>query len=48
MMLGIYAGAMYGGALTSILVNIPGEASSVMTAVDGYQMAKQGRGGWRW
>ena len=45
MMLGIYAGAMYGGALTSILVNIPGEASSVMTAVDGYQMAKQGRGG---
>jgi putative tricarboxylic transport membrane protein len=45
MMLGIYAGAMYGGALTSILVNVPGEASSVMTAVDGYQMAKQGRGG---
>lgn len=45
MMLGVYAGAMYGGALTSILVNIPGEASSVMTAVDGYQMAKQGRGG---
>ena len=45
MMLGVYAGAMYGGALTSILVNIPGEASSVMTAVDGYQMAKQGKGG---
>jgi putative tricarboxylic transport membrane protein len=45
LMLGVYAGAMYGGALTSILVNIPGEASSVMTAVDGYQMAKQGRGG---
>jgi putative tricarboxylic transport membrane protein len=45
MMLGVYAGAMYGGALTSILVNIPGEASSVMTAVDGYQMAKKGKGG---
>ena len=45
MMLGVYAGAMYGGALTSILVNIPGEASSVMTAVDGYQMAKHGKGG---
>ncbi len=42
---GIYYGAMYGGSTTSILVNIPGEASSVMTCVDGYQMAKQGRAG---
>ncbi len=45
MMMGVYCGAMYGGAITSILVNVPGEASSVMTAVDGYPMAKQGRGG---
>ena len=45
MMLGVYCGAMYGGAVTSILVNVPGEASSVMTAVDGFPMAKQGRGG---
>ncbi len=45
MMLGVYSGAMYGGTITSVLVNIPGEASSVMTAVDGYPMAKQGRGG---
>lgn len=45
MMLGVYCGAMYGGAITSILVNVPGEASSVMTAVDGYPLARQGRGG---
>lgn len=45
MMLGVYCGAMYGGTITSVLVNIPGEASSVMTAVDGYPLAKQGRGG---
>jgi len=45
MMMGVYCGAMYGGAITSVLVNVPGEASSVMTAVDGYPMAKQGRGG---
>ena len=45
MMMGVYCGAMYGGAITSILVNVPGEASSVMTAVDGYPLAKQGRGG---
>ncbi len=45
MMMGVYCGAMYGGAITSILVNVPGEASSVMTAVDGYPMARQGRGG---
>jgi putative tricarboxylic transport membrane protein len=45
MMLGIYAGAMYGGALTSILVNIPGEAASVVTCIDGHEMAKQGRAG---
>jgi putative tricarboxylic transport membrane protein len=42
---GIYYGAMYGGSTTSILVNLPGEASSVVTALDGFQMAKQGRGG---
>lgn len=42
---GIYYGAMYGGSTTSILVNIPGEAASVVTCIDGYQMAKQGRAG---
>ncbi|MCE5280538.1 MAG: tripartite tricarboxylate transporter permease [Deltaproteobacteria bacterium] len=42
---GIWYGAMYGGSTTSILVNIPGEASSVVTCIDGYQMAKQGRAG---
>ena len=42
---GIYYGAMYGGSTTSILVNTPGESSSVVTAIDGFQMAKRGRGG---
>jgi putative tricarboxylic transport membrane protein len=42
---GIYYGAMYGGSTTSILVRMPGEASSVMTALDGYAMTRQGRGG---
>ncbi len=42
---GIYYGAMYGGSTTSILVNIPGEAASVITCLDGYQMAKKGRAG---
>jgi putative tricarboxylic transport membrane protein len=42
---GVYYGAMYGGSTTSILVNIPGEASSVITCLDGYQMARQGRAG---
>jgi putative tricarboxylic transport membrane protein len=42
---GIYYGAMYGGSTTSILVNIPGEAASVVTCLDGYEMAKQGRAG---
>ncbi len=45
MLSGIYYGAMYGGSTTSILVNIPGEAASVVTCLDGYQMAKQGRAG---
>ena len=45
MMAGIYYGAMYGGSTTSILINTPGESSSVMTAIDGYQMAKKGRAG---
>jgi putative tricarboxylic transport membrane protein len=45
MLAGIYYGAQYGGSTTSILVNIPGEASSVMTCLDGYQMARQGRAG---
>ena len=45
MMAAIYYGAMYGGSTTAIVVNIPGEASSVPTAIDGYEMAKQGRGG---
>ncbi len=42
---GIYYGAKYGGAITSILVNLPGESSSVMTCLDGHQMARQGKGG---
>ena len=42
---GIYYGAMYGGSITSILVNIPGESASVVTCLDGYQMARQGRAG---
>jgi putative tricarboxylic transport membrane protein len=45
MLAGIYYGAQYGGSTTSILVNIPGEASSVVTCLDGYQMARQGRAG---
>lgn len=45
MLAGIYYGCMYGGSTTSILVNIPGEAASVVTCLDGYQMAKQGRAG---
>lgn len=45
MMAGVYYGAMYGGSTTSILVNIPGEAASVVTCLDGHQMAKQGRAG---
>ena len=45
MMAAIYYGAMYGGSTTAIVVNIPGEASSVATAIDGYEMAKQGRAG---
>jgi putative tricarboxylic transport membrane protein len=45
MLAGIYYGAQYGGSTTSILVNIPGEATSVVTALDGHQMARQGRAG---
>src|SRR5512140_1606398 len=45
MLAGIYYGAQYGGSTTSILVNIPGEASSVVTTLDGHQMARQGRAG---
>ncbi|MDB5743967.1 MAG: tctA [Polaromonas sp.] len=45
MMAGVYYGAQYGGSATSILINTPGESSSVMTAIDGYQMAKKGRAG---
>ncbi|HUL30307.1 MAG TPA: tripartite tricarboxylate transporter permease, partial [Thermodesulfobacteriota bacterium] len=45
MMSGIFYGAQYGGSTTSILVNIPGEASSVITCLDGYQMARKGRAG---
>ena len=42
---GIYYGVAYGGTITSVLINVPGESSSVMTCLDGYQMAKQGRAG---
>jgi putative tricarboxylic transport membrane protein len=45
MLAGIYYGAMYGGSTTSILINIPGEAASVITCLDGYQMARKGRAG---
>jgi len=45
MFAGIYYGAMYGGTITSVLINVPGEASSVMTTLDGYQLALQGRAG---
>ncbi|MDP2840234.1 MAG: tripartite tricarboxylate transporter permease, partial [Syntrophales bacterium] len=45
MLAGIYYGAMYGGSTTSILVNIPGEAASVITCLDGHQMALKGRAG---
>ncbi len=45
MLAGIYYGAMYGGSTTSVLVNIPGEAASVVTCIDGYQMARNGRAG---
>ena len=45
MLAGIYYGAQYGGSTTAILINLPGESSSVVTAIDGHQMAKQGRAG---
>ena len=45
MLAGIYYGAQYGGSTTSVLVNIPGEAGSVVTCLDGHQMARQGRAG---
>jgi TctA family transporter len=45
MLAGIYYGAQYGGSTTAILINLPGEASSVVTTLDGYQMARQGRAG---
>ena len=46
MLASIYYGAMYGGSTTSILLNVPGEAASVITCIDGYQMARQGRAIW--
>jgi TctA family transporter len=45
MLAGIYYGAQYGGSTTAILINVPGEAASVVTAIDGYQMARKGRAG---
>ena len=45
MMAAIYYGGMYGGSTTAIVVNIPGESASVPTALDGYELAKQGRAG---
>src|ERR1700741_3659261 len=45
MLAAIYYGAMYAGTVTSVLINVPGEAASVVTCIDGYQMAKQGRAG---
>ncbi|HMM22568.1 MAG TPA: tripartite tricarboxylate transporter permease [Selenomonadales bacterium] len=45
MLCGIYYGAMYGGTITSVLLNIPGESSAIMSAVEGFKLAKKGRGG---
>jgi putative tricarboxylic transport membrane protein len=45
MLCGIYYGAMYGGSITSILINVPGDSASVMTTMDGYPLAKAGRAG---
>ena len=45
MLAGIYYGSQYGGSTTAILINTPGETSSVMTCLDGYRMARQGRAG---
>ena len=45
MLAGIYYGAQYGGSTTAILVNLPGESSSIVTCIDGYQMARRGRAG---
>jgi putative tricarboxylic transport membrane protein len=45
MLAGIYYGAMYGGTITSVLVNVPGEAASAITCIEGYEMAKKGQGG---
>lgn len=45
MLAGIYYGSMYGGTITSVLINVPGEAASLITCIDGHQMAKQGRAG---
>jgi len=45
MLAGIFYGAQYGGSTTSILVNMPGEVSSIVTCLDGHQMARQGRAG---
>ena len=45
MLAGIYYGAQYGGSTTAILVNLPGETAAVVTCIDGYQMARQGRAG---
>ena len=46
MLAGIYYGAQYGGSTTAILINLPGESSSVVTAIDGYQLARQGKAGY--
>jgi putative tricarboxylic transport membrane protein len=45
LMCGVYYGCMYGGTITSVLMNVPGESSSIMTCLDGYEMAQQGRAG---
>lgn len=45
MIAGVYAGSMYGGSTTSVLMNMPGESASVVTAIDGYEMTRQGRAG---
>lgn len=48
MLCGIYYGAMYGGSITSILINTPGDSAAIMTTLDGYPMARQGKQGRPW
>jgi len=48
MLTALFYGTQYGGTITSVLLNVPGEAASAITCIDGYEMTKQGRAGQRW